>query len=91
MNNLFRNIKFIIIIFTVLNISNIKAETLGDIEKELSDIRSEISELKTSNLKETVKIDSALSELDRVVDFVEKNADLSKVIEKVDAEIKRLN
>ena len=73
MNNLFRNIKFIIIIFTVLNISNIKAETLGDIEKELSDIRSEISELKTSNFKEAVKIDSALSELDRVVDFVEKN------------------
>ena len=73
MNNLFRNIKFIIIIFTVLNISNIKAETLEDIEKELSDIRSEISELKTSNFKEAVKIDSALSELDRVVDFVEKN------------------
>jgi len=73
MNNLFRNIKFIIIIFTVLNISNIKAETLGDIGKELSDIRSEISELKTSNFKEAVKIDSALSELDRVVDFVEKN------------------
>ena len=73
MNNLFRNIKFIIIICTVLNISNIKAETLGDIGKELSDIRSEISELKTSNFKEAVKIDSALSELDRVVDFVEKN------------------
>ena len=73
MNNLFRNIKFIIIIFTVINISNIKAETLEDIGKELSDIRSEISELKTSNFKEAVKIDSALSELDRVVDFVEKN------------------
>ena len=73
MNNLFRNIKFIIIIFIVLNMSNIKAETLEDIGKELSDIRSEISELKTSNFKEAVKIDSALSELDRVVDFVEKN------------------
>ena len=73
MNNLFRNIKFIIIFFTVINISNIKAETLEDIGKELSDIRSEISELKTSNFKEAVKIDSALSELDRVVDFVEKN------------------
>ena len=73
MNNLFRNIKFIIIVFTVLNTSNIKAETLEDIGKELSDIRSEISELKTSNFKEAVKIDSALSELDRVVDFVEKN------------------
>ena len=73
MNNLFRNIKFIIIVFTVLNMSNIKAETLEDIGKELSDIRSEISELKTSNFKEAVKIDSALSELDRVVDFVEKN------------------
>ena len=73
MNNLFRNIKFIIIVFTVLNLSNIKAETLEDIGKELSDIRSEISELKTSNFKEAVKIDSALSELDRVVDFVEKN------------------
>jgi len=73
MNNLFRNINFIIIVFTVLNLSNIKAETLEDIGKELSDIRSEISELKTSNFKEAVKIDSALSELDRVVDFVEKN------------------
>ena len=73
MNNLFRNIKFIIIVFTVLNTSNIKAETLEDIGKELSVIRSEISELKTSNFKEAVKIDSALSELDRVVDFVEKN------------------
>ena len=73
MNNLFRNIKFIIIIFIALNMSNIKAETLEDIGKELSDIRSEISELKTSNFKEAVKIDSALSELDRVVDFVEKN------------------
>ena len=73
MNNLFRNIKFIIVIFTVINISNIKAETLEDIEKELSNIRSEISELKTSNFKEAVKIDSALSELDQIVDFVEKN------------------
>ena len=47
MNNLFRNIKFIIIIFTVLNMSNIKAETLEDLSKELNEIRDKISELKT--------------------------------------------
>ena len=73
MISLFRNIIIFTIIFTLNNFINVRAETLEDIGKDLSDIRDKISKLKTSNVKEAIKIDSALTELDQVVDFVEKN------------------
>ena len=73
---MFKSIKYtlIFIIFLSLgNISKLNAESLEDIGKELSEIREEISKLKTSNVKEAIKIDSALTELDQVVEFVQKN------------------
>ena len=71
-----KSIKYtlIFIIFLSLgNISKLKAESLEDIEKELGEIREKISELKTNNVKEAIKIDSALTEIDQVIEFVEKN------------------
>ena len=61
----------IFIFFGIISIS--KAETLEDIGKELGEIRQEIADLKISNVEEAIKIDSALIELEQVMDFVEKN------------------
>jgi hypothetical protein len=64
----------LLIIFTFFGIISIsKAETLEDIGKELGEIRQEIADLKISNVEEAIKIDSALIELEQVMDFVEKN------------------
>ena len=60
----------IFIFFGIISIS--KAETLEDIGKELGEIRQEIADLKISNVEEAIKIDSALIELEQVMDFVEK-------------------
>jgi len=68
--NLFRKI-FLIILIVNLHLS-LKAETLEDLSKEISDIREEISNLETSTVQEAVKIDKALKEVDQVMDFVEK-------------------
>ena len=49
----------------------VKAETLEDLAAEINDIRKQISNLKSSNIKEAVKIDKALKEIDRVMDFID--------------------
>ena len=73
MINLFKKVIFFTVIFNVIIFSYSKAETFEDIGKELSEIRDTISKLKTSNVEEAIKIDSALTELEQVVDFVENN------------------
>lgn len=65
--------QILIISLLTMNTLNLRAETLEDIGKELGEIREQISNLKTSNVKEAIKIDSALTELDQVVEFVEKS------------------
>ena len=67
--------KYILLIFFIISLitSISKAETLEDIGKELGEIRQEIADLKISNVEEAIKIDSALIELEQVMDFVEKN------------------
>ena len=67
--------KYILLIFFIISVitSISKAETLEDIGKELGEIRQEIADLKISNVEEAIKIDSALIELEQVMDFVEKN------------------
>ena len=66
MNFLYR----VLIIFSVsLMFSSLglaKEETLEDIASEINDIREQISNLETSNVKEAIKIDKALKELDKV-------------------------
>ena len=70
MNFLYR----VLIIFSVsLMFSSLglaKEETLEDIASEINDIREQISNLETSNVKEAIKIDKALKELDKVMEFV---------------------
>ena len=70
MNFLYR----VLIIFSVsLMFSSLglaKEETLEDIASEINDIREQISKLETSNVKEVIKIDKALKELDKVMEFV---------------------
>ena len=67
MNFLYR----VLIIFSVsLMFSSLglaKEETLEDIASEINDIREQISNLETSNVKEAIKIDKALKELDKVL------------------------
>ena len=49
----------------------VKAETLEDLAKEINDIRKQISNLKSSNIEGAIKIDKALKEIDRVMDFID--------------------
>ena len=49
----------------------VKAETLEELAGEINDIREQISNLKSSNIEEAVKIDKALKELDRVMNFID--------------------
>ena len=49
----------------------VKAETSEDLAKEINDIREQISNLKSSNIEEAIKIDKALKEIDRVMDFID--------------------
>ena len=49
----------------------VKAETLEELAGEINDIREQISNLKSSNIEEAVKIDKALKEIDQVMDFID--------------------
>ena len=48
-------------------------ESLEDIAKEINEVRQEISQLQSSNVKEAIIIDKALQELDQVMEFVGKS------------------
>ena len=44
---------------------------MEELAGEINDIREQISNLKSSNIEEAVKIDKALKEIDRVMDFID--------------------
>ena len=67
---LFLNI-IIIFLLTTFNI-NSYAETLESLVSEIREIRKEISNLDQSSTVEAIKIDKSLKELNKVLDFVEK-------------------
>ena len=69
----------ILIILSVIFIFNSAVhaaeESLEDIAKEISEVRQEISQLQSSNIKEAIIIDKALKELDQVMTFVSKSVE----------------
>ena len=67
---LFLNI-IIIFLLTTFNI-NSYAETLKSLASEIEKIRDEISNLDQSSTLEAIKIDQSLKELNKVLDFAEK-------------------
>ena len=70
MNFLYRVLIIFLAILMFNSLGFAKDETLEDIASEINDIREIISNLETSNVKEVIKIDKALKELDKVMEFV---------------------
>ena len=58
---------------------SLKAQTLEELSSEINEIREEISNLDKSSSIEAIKIDKSLKELNKVVDFVEKQVDTNDI------------
>ena len=70
----------VVLFFLIFNSAKIvKAETLEDLAGEINDIREQISNLQSSNIKEAVMIDKALKEIDLVMDFVDEKVAIGDI------------
>ena len=76
MNNYFKI--FVLLLLVSLN-GSLKAQTLEELSSEINEIREEISNLDKSSSIEAIKIDKSLKELNKVVDFVEKQVDTNDI------------
>ena len=70
-----------VVLFFLIFISAkfVKAETLEDLAGEINDIREQISKLQSNNIEEAIKIDKALKEIDRVMDFVDEKVAIGDI------------
>ncbi len=66
-------ILLVVLIFNSLEFA--KAETLEDLASDINDIKEEINSLESSDIKESIAIDKALQELDKVMEFVNNNVE----------------
>ena len=64
-------ILLVVLIFNSLGFA--KAETLEDLASDINDIKEEINSLESSDIKESIAIDKALQELDKVMEFVNES------------------
>ena len=60
----------IIFIITFIFNLNLKAETLEELADEINKVKQEITNLKDTDIKEAIKVDSVIIEFDQVIDFV---------------------
>lgn len=81
-----KNFKILILlVFFFISINASKADTLEQLSEELNDVKNELSNLSSSNVKEAITIDKAVQNLDAIVEFANESAKKGDIKSAVEA------
>ena len=76
-----KNFKILILlVFFFISINASKADTLEQLSEELNDVKNELSNLSSSNVKEAITIDKVVQNLDAIVEFANESAKNNPVL-----------